>query len=82
VLTHPFFKGVDWLKVARRAVEPPFVPPIMNESGLEGFPGLCNFDLEYTSIVLACPPAKDYLPPQPGDAFDGFYFDYRLMRNA
>jgi serine/threonine protein kinase len=81
VLTHPFFRGVDWLKVARRAVEPPFVPPTMEE-GQEGLPGLCNFDKEYTNIVLSSPPAKDYLPPQPGDAFDGFYFDFRLGRSA
>jgi serine/threonine protein kinase len=81
VLTHPFFKGVDWLKIARRAVEPPFAPPIMEE-GSEGLPGICNFDREYTNIVLASPPAKDYLPSQPGDSFDGFYFDFRVTRNA
>ena len=40
-------------------------------------PGVCNFDREYTNKDVATPPTKDYLPPPPGDAFEGFYFDYR-----
>lgn len=79
ILTHAFFRGTDWIKIARRAVEPPFVPPATPANSLseDTLPGICNFEIEFTSVSVVQPPTKDYLPPVPGDLFNGFYFDYR-----
>lgn len=93
VLTHAFFRGVDWVKVAGRSVEPPFVPPVLlpkasnNESSAGGsltedeeqLPGICNFEHEYTSRPTPVPPARDFMPPQSGDKFEGFFFDFRQL---
>ena len=78
ILKDPFFAGVDWVRVAGRSVEPPFIPPVtISSNDQDQIPGLCNFDPEYTNITVN-PPAKDYLPAAPGDPFDGFYFNHRV----
>ena len=83
VMLHPFFEGVDWVKFARRGVEPPFVPPSTMGSANEddALPGLCNFDPEFT-LRFVTAPAKDYAPALPGDVFEGFYFDWRDLEGA
>jgi len=34
VKKHPFFKGLDWQKLAKKQVKPPFMPKLLNEKDL------------------------------------------------
>jgi serum/glucocorticoid-regulated kinase 2 len=76
IMEHEFFASVDWIKVAKRAYEPLFVPLRASGTGGEDevWPGLCNFDPENWTQTLSAPVAADY---QPGsrDEFEGFEFD-------
>jgi len=37
VMQHPFFAGIDWKKLARREVPPPFVPVVKSDTDVSNF---------------------------------------------
>ena len=39
---HPFFKGIDWIKLEQKKIDPPFVPRIRNDGDVS------NFDTMFT----------------------------------
>jgi serine/threonine protein kinase len=79
VMSHAYFKTVDWVKVAAKKYEPPFVPPMRcgggGELDDEFLPGLCNFDVDNVSQAVPKPSHADYLVPACDDEFEGFVFD-------
>ena len=46
IKAHPFFRGIDWVKLAARKIEPPFRPEISSDTDVS------NFDSEFTSLPL------------------------------
>jgi len=53
VKKHVFFNGVDWVKLARVEVEPPFKPKLMVDQN--GVKGTSNFDPEFTGMPTRSP---------------------------
>src|SRR5207247_2266138 len=47
---HPFLRRIDWLKVANREVQPPFIPKVKNPRSAE------NFDPVFTNAKTALTP--------------------------
>ena len=47
---HPFFKSIDWEKLDRKGVEPPFKPSVSSETDIT------NFDSTFTSEPAALTP--------------------------
>lgn len=68
VRDHAFFADVDWLAVAQRRVQPPFVPTIRDELDVS------NFDTEFTSERPALSPPPAAAPPERGELFRGFSY--------
>lgn len=52
---HPFFRGIDWEKLERKEIEPPFKPVVASETDIG------NFDTTFTSEPAAL------TPPAPSD---------------
>ena len=42
IQNHPFFRSIDWIKLYRKEIEPPFIPPIHTDCAH-------YFDTEFTS---------------------------------
>nr|CCD12967.1 unnamed protein product [Trypanosoma congolense IL3000] len=60
---HPFFRDIDWEKLVRREIDPPFHPSSNS---------LCNFDQEFTSLD---PPAPLEDELEEGPTLCGFSFN-------
>ena len=67
---HPFFATIDWGKLERREIPPPFVPPAAKGKG-----GVQNFDSEFTSEApTITPTAKNRVDGIDQTEFEGFSF--------
>eukprot|EP00911_Craspedida_sp_UC1_P000494 UC1_evm4s372 len=66
---HPFFKSLDWAKLERREIKPPFKPPVKNRRDFS------QFDIDFLSEkpgITPCP--RDRLNAIPQEEFMGFEF--------
>ncbi|XP_067930160.1 calcium-dependent protein kinase C-like [Watersipora subatra] len=69
LLEHIFFRHIDWDKLAKREVQPPYKPPISDEKDAE------NFDALYTKQkVFLTPPDPMVLFNLDPDEFYGFSY--------
>jgi len=69
IMQHPFFKDIDWAKLEKREVEPPFKPDVKNPKKAE-----C-FDDEFTQEAAVLTPADPGLVAQiEQKEFEGFSF--------
>jgi len=53
VRTHEFFEEVDWIKLGRLEIEPPFKPKLVIDAN--GVKGTTNFDPEFTGMPTRSP---------------------------
>eukprot|EP00045_Choanoeca_perplexa_P004327 m.37529 g.37529 ORF g.37529 m.37529 type:complete len:559 (-) comp12514_c0_seq1:142-1818(-) len=66
---HAFFRGLDWVKLEARELEPPFKPKIKGDRGVE------NFDAEFLrEKPTITPPDAGRVRQIPQDEFRGFTF--------
>ncbi|XP_071450098.1 ribosomal protein S6 kinase alpha-5-like [Hetaerina americana] len=63
---HPFFKGMDWKKLARKELPAPFVPHITDELDVS------NFSEEFTKMTPTDSPAV--VPPNFDKVFKGYSY--------
>lgn len=78
---HPFFNSIDWAKLAKQEVKPPFQPP----SGKGGARDISNFDSEFTKggkISVGGKGAAREQPVGEGHEFNGFSFVDQSMFSA
>lgn len=71
IKSHPFFRGVDWDRMERAEVEPPFKPRVSSETDI------ANFDTTFTSEpATLTPPAPSELSEAAAadDEFSDFSF--------
>eukprot|EP00039_Didymoeca_costata_P018441 m.333463 g.333463 ORF g.333463 m.333463 type:complete len:548 (-) comp17148_c0_seq1:94-1737(-) len=67
--THPFFSTIDWVKLDKREIEPPF-KPAAKKGNLTA-----NFDSDFTGEKpTLTPTAPDRIKGIPQDEFEGFTF--------
>ncbi|XP_052213736.1 protein kinase C-like 1 [Dreissena polymorpha] len=65
----PYFRQVDWERMDRRQVEPPFKPKIKSDSDIS------NFDTDFTmERVALTPPDKELMKTMNQKLFQGFSF--------
>jgi serum/glucocorticoid-regulated kinase 2 len=69
VKAHAFFKGVDWDKMTRMEIDPPFRPRI------KGGEDTANFDKIFTEERLQESLTSAYMNSQQLPKFDGFTYD-------
>lgn len=68
IRVHPFFAGIDWSKLIRREIEPPWKPVVRDELDVD------NFDTEFTHLPVVdsvCTHQSMLL----SSTFDNFTFD-------
>lgn len=66
---HVFFRHIDWAKVAKREVQPPFKPRIRDRLDVS------NFDKQFTSQKVELSPTDDsFLMNLDQTMFDGFSY--------
>ncbi|XP_018901176.1 ribosomal protein S6 kinase alpha-5 isoform X2 [Bemisia tabaci] len=63
---HPFFKDMNWVALAKKAIKAPFVPKITNELDVS------NFSEEFTKMTPADSPA--IVPPNFDKIFKGYSY--------
>jgi p70 ribosomal S6 kinase len=68
---HPFFKGIDWVKLENHEIEPPFKPAVTR-----GAEDTSNFDTEYTSVK----PEFSPVPRRHDDDFDHYFKNFSYVR--
>uniref|UniRef100_A0A674DR70 Protein kinase C n=1 Tax=Salmo trutta TaxID=8032 RepID=A0A674DR70_SALTR len=68
VTSHAFFIGIDWDKLNRRELEPPFKPRIKTAEDVN------NFDPDFTQEDPTLTPIEDLLPSVNQDEFHNFSF--------
>ncbi|KAK6304494.1 hypothetical protein J4Q44_G00250800 [Coregonus suidteri] len=68
VTSHAFFTGIDWDKLNRRELEPPFKPRIKTAEDVN------NFDPDFTQEEPTLTPIEDLLPSVNQDEFHNFSF--------
>ena len=69
VMDHPYFLSIDWPKLLKRQIKPPFVPRVDKEDGLN------NFDKEFTGErPILSPVDESPLTDAEQLEFDGFSF--------
>ncbi|XP_076873010.1 protein kinase C, eta, b [Brachyhypopomus gauderio] len=68
IIAHPFFKGLDWEKLNKRELEPPFKPRIKSSEDVN------NFDPDFTQEEPTLTPIEDTLSPLNQDDFSGFSY--------
>uniref|UniRef100_A0A8C8HI54 Protein kinase C n=1 Tax=Oncorhynchus tshawytscha TaxID=74940 RepID=A0A8C8HI54_ONCTS len=68
VTSHAFFIGIDWDKLNRRELEPPFKPRIKTAEDVN------NFDPDFTQEEPTLTPIEDLLPSVNQDEFHNFSF--------
>ena len=65
----PFFRNIDWEKLERRMVDPPFKPTIKSAHDIS------NFDTDFTmEKPVITPPDKDYIKTINQKVFKGFSY--------
>lgn len=75
---HPFFASVDWEKLQRGEVPPPWTPPIAGSSDTS------QFDKEFTSMPIFSPQSMHRAPgfgatPSNDNPFEGFTFQDKVF---
>lgn len=66
---HPFFRRIDWSKIEKLEVQPPFIPVIRNPRSAE------NFDPAFTNAKINLTPSDvTIINNLRGDEFDGFSY--------
>lgn len=68
---HPFFEGIDWVKLSMRHHIPPYVPPCQRLESTPGFSTLQELMDNYKEVAAAKGEQEQYdwdQPPQPSDA--------------
>uniref|UniRef100_A0A8C8CTG0 Protein kinase C n=1 Tax=Oncorhynchus tshawytscha TaxID=74940 RepID=A0A8C8CTG0_ONCTS len=70
VTSHAFFIGIDWDKLNRRELEPPFKPRIKTAEDVN------NFDPDFTQEEPTLTPIEDLLPSVNQDEFHNFSFTH------
>lgn len=69
IRNHPFFSCINWEKLERLEITPPFIPKIRNPKDTS------NFDQEFTrERASLTPPDRNLLETMRRDAFEGFSF--------
>ena len=69
IKAHPFFRRIDWVKVANKEIQPPYKPFISNERLGE------NFDPSFTNAKLTMTPSdQSVIANLNGNEFEGFSF--------
>ena len=66
---HPFFREIDWEKMERLEVEPPFKPMVTDGEDVT------NFDKMYTEEIIKASRASIALYSKNFPRFDGFTYD-------
>lgn len=69
VKSHPFFKGINWKKLADLELEPPFRPAVP-----KGILDTSNFDTEFTEQSIAHTPSDFDLTGSQQKLFQGFSY--------
>lgn len=69
VKSHPFFKGINWDKVLRKEVDPPFRPRIRDEEDTG------NFDKVFTEEKVMDSMTSNYVSSHMFQKFDGFTYN-------
>ncbi|QIW99142.1 hypothetical protein AMS68_004660 [Peltaster fructicola] len=68
IMSHAFFRGVDWEDVYNKRVSPPFIPTI------KGRADTSNFDSEFTSVTPVLTPVQSVLSQAMQEEFRGFSY--------
>ncbi|GMT07549.1 hypothetical protein PENTCL1PPCAC_29723 [Pristionchus entomophagus] len=69
IIDHPFFRRIDWQKIERREIQPPFKPKLKTPQSTE------NFDVGFLKLPLRLtPPDWKVLENLNGDEFGDFTF--------
>ncbi|XP_056620623.1 protein kinase C, eta, b [Triplophysa dalaica] len=75
IAAHPFFVGLDWEKLSRREIGPPFTPRI------ESIEDVNNFDPDFTQEEPSLTPIEDGLVPFNEDDFNDFTYTAPELRS-
>ncbi|XP_057209005.1 protein kinase C, eta, b isoform X2 [Triplophysa rosa] len=76
IAAHPFFAGLDWEKLSRREIEPPFTPRIESTEDVN------NFDSDFTQEEPSLTPIEDGIFPFNQDDFKDFTYTAPELRSA
>jgi serine/threonine protein kinase len=68
IMSHAFFKGVNWDDIYHKRVPTPFKPTVKNEKDTS------NFDQEFTSVTPVLTPVQSVLSPAHQEEFRGFSY--------
>ncbi|EXJ84852.1 AGC/PKC protein kinase [Capronia epimyces CBS 606.96] len=68
VMSHAFFKGINWDDIYNKRVPTPFKPTIKNEKDTS------NFDQEFTTVTPVLTPVQSVLSPAHQEEFRGFSY--------
>lgn len=68
IKAHPWFEGIDWDKLVKKEVTPPFIPPVKDEADVR------MVDPEFTSINPATALDDGDGPGEAQPNFDGFTY--------
>ena len=66
---HPFFRRIDWIKIEKLEIQPPFIPTVKNPRSAE------NFDPAFTNAKISLTPSDETIINNlRGDEFQGFTY--------
>ncbi|KAK5136619.1 Serine/threonine kinase [Meristemomyces frigidus] len=68
IMSHAFFRNVNWEEIYYKRVQPPFVPT------LKGRADTSNFDTEFTSVTPVLTPVQSVLSQAMQEEFRGFSY--------
>ncbi|KAL1990832.1 hypothetical protein VTN49DRAFT_5835 [Thermomyces lanuginosus] len=68
VMSHAFFRNINWDDVYHKRVPPPFIPTISNPTDTS------NFDTEFTSVTPVLTPVQSVLSQAMQEQFRGFSY--------
>jgi len=68
IMSHAFFKGINWEDVYYKRIPPPFKPTVKNDKDTS------NFDQEFTSVTPVLTPVQSVLSQAMQEEFRGFSY--------
>ncbi|EME78570.1 uncharacterized protein MYCFIDRAFT_104873, partial [Pseudocercospora fijiensis CIRAD86] len=68
IMSHPFFRNVNWEDVYYKRVPPPFLPTVKSRADTS------NFDSEFTSVTPVLTPVQSVLSQAMQEEFRGFSY--------
>ncbi|KAK4543566.1 Serine/threonine kinase [Oleoguttula mirabilis] len=68
IMSHAFFRNVNWEDIYYKRVQPPFVPTVKNRADTS------NFDSEFTSVTPVLTPVQSVLSQAMQEEFRGFSY--------